>query len=174
MEQIPSCETNRFAASQEIPHILWNQKVHKCPSPVPILSQLDPVHIPTPHFLKIHLNIIFPSTPGSPKRSLSLRFPHQNPVYACPHPHTRYTLHTHKSESLKHESTSSVTPCVLVCKVPTCRMIHRSLRKREQVSPKRRYQSVKLHVATSHKFLVTSSLFRLLKQHKTTYLLIVW
>jgi hypothetical protein len=28
MEQIPSCEANRFAASQEIPYILWNQKVH--------------------------------------------------------------------------------------------------------------------------------------------------
>ena len=36
---------------------------------------------PTSHFLKLHLNIILSSTPGSPNWPLSFRFPHQNPVH---------------------------------------------------------------------------------------------
>jgi hypothetical protein len=59
MEQSPSWKANRFAASQEIPRILWDPKVHhcshKCPPPFPILSQLDPLHVPTSLFVKIHL-----------------------------------------------------------------------------------------------------------------------
>ena len=97
MEQSPSCEANRFSASQEIPRVLWKPKVyyrfHKCPPTVRILSQIDPVHTSTSHLLKNHLNIIFPSTPCSPKWALSLKFPHQNPVYASPLTHTRYMLH---------------------------------------------------------------------------------
>ena len=78
-EQSPSLEANRFSASQEIPRILWNPniryRIHECPSSVPILSQLDPAHTLTSHFLKVHLNIL-PSMPGSSKWSLSFRLPH--------------------------------------------------------------------------------------------------
>ena len=48
-----------------------------CPCPEPDRSG----PCPTSHFLKIHLNIILPSTPGSSKWFLSLRFPHRKRVY---------------------------------------------------------------------------------------------
>jgi hypothetical protein len=86
----PSWEANRFAASQEIPRILCNPNVHyriyKCPPPVSILSQLNPVHTTKSYFLKVYQNIMFLSTPGSPQWSLSLRFHHQIPVQVFPFP----------------------------------------------------------------------------------------
>ena len=61
----------------------------KVPASVSILSHLDPVHTPRSNFLKIHFNIILPSTTPSPKWSHSFRFLYQNPVHASPLP----TLH---------------------------------------------------------------------------------
>ena len=103
------------AASQENPRILWKPKVHhrthKCPPPVPILSQLHPIPTAPSHFLMFHLNIILPSTSGSPQWSLSLRLPHQNPVHTSPFPHTRHMprpshpsrfYHPHNSQYIKN------------------------------------------------------------------------
>ena len=79
MVQSPSWAADWFAASQEIPRISRNPKVHyrthKRQSSVPILGQPNPIHIPTTHLLEIHPNTIHPSTPRSPQWFLSLRSP---------------------------------------------------------------------------------------------------
>jgi hypothetical protein len=95
LEQSPSWEANRFSASQEILHILWNLKFHYHIHSAHHLSLFSASSIQsttlTSHFLKIHLNIVIPSTSGS-----SLRFPHQNAEYAsflhhlCYKPHPSY------------------------------------------------------------------------------------
>jgi len=76
---------NWFATSQEIIRISRSPKVHyrthMRPPPVCILGQPNPVHIPTSHLLENHPNIIYPSSPRSPQRSLSLWFPHQDPIH---------------------------------------------------------------------------------------------
>ena len=71
MVQSPSCEANCFAASQEIPRISRNPKVHyrthKRPPAVSILGQPNPVHIPSSHpwrsilILSTHLRLGLPS-----------------------------------------------------------------------------------------------------------------
>ena len=85
MVQSSSWEANWFAASQEIPRISRNPKIHyrthKRPPPVSILGQPNPVHIPTSHLREIHPNIIHPSTPRPLQWSPSLRVPHQDPIH---------------------------------------------------------------------------------------------
>ena len=92
MVQSPSWEANRFAAIQEIPRISRNPNVHYRTHKCYHLSLYWAISIlsinPISHFLKICLNIILPSVPGSPQWSLFLRFAHQNPVHASSLPHT--------------------------------------------------------------------------------------
>ena len=108
MKKSPSWEANWFSASQEISHILWKPKfyyrIHKCPPSVPILSHIDPIHVLTFPFLKIHINIILLCMPGSFKWSLYLRFPHQNPVYTSTLPHTCCMTHQPHSSLFDHSN----------------------------------------------------------------------
>lgn len=55
------------SASQDMPRILWNPKLHNRinnspPPPVPIPTQINPIHALPYYFLKINFNILFPST----------------------------------------------------------------------------------------------------------------
>ena len=106
MEQSPSWEANRFSAKQEIPHISWNPKVHyrihKCPPPIPILSQLDPVY--TPHPTSWRSILIFSSTLrlGLPSGLYPQVPPPPNPVCISPLPHTSYMPRPSHSSRFYH------------------------------------------------------------------------
>jgi len=106
MVQSPSWEANWFAASQEIPRISRNAKVHyrthKRPPPLSIMGQPNPVHIPTSHLLEILPNIIHTSTPRSPQWSSSLRFPHQVSIHPPQLTHTRHMPSPSNSSRFYH------------------------------------------------------------------------
>jgi hypothetical protein len=57
-----SWEATSCAAPQEFPEVLWNPKancrIHKSPPLVPILNQINPVHIRKSYVFKIHYNIV--------------------------------------------------------------------------------------------------------------------
>jgi len=80
-----------------------SQPVKKFPAFMEPEGSLPHSQVPTTsHFLKIQLNIILPSTPGSPHWSLSLRFPHQDRIRPPLLPHTRYMPRPSHSSRFYH------------------------------------------------------------------------
>jgi len=79
MEQSLSWEPNCFLASQEIPRLVWNPKVHYCiykhPPPIRTLSQITAVPVSLTHFLKIHLILPYHPCLGIPGGLFPSGFP---------------------------------------------------------------------------------------------------
>jgi len=105
MEQSASWDANRFAASQEITPTLWNTEVlyhmYKSPLPVPILSQINPVHVPIP----------IPEDPSQYYPPIYFwvlqvfSFPQVSPPKPCIHlfsPHTYYMSRSSHSSCFDH------------------------------------------------------------------------
>jgi hypothetical protein len=121
MELNSSWEAVYCAATQELPSILWNMKVHyrvhKSPSLVSILSQIDPVHT-TPDYLRsililsTHLRLRLPSGPfpsGFPTNILyAFLFPHSCYMPCPSHPpwfdHSNYGRRVGKREKSRKKS----------------------------------------------------------------------
>jgi len=94
MEWSPSGEVNIHSVSQEIPRLLWYQKVcfrvHMTLPLVTILIQISPIHTFPPYFHKFHFNIIFTSTPMCSEWSLPFCLSHQNFLHIFHRLHTCY------------------------------------------------------------------------------------
>lgn len=90
MQQNISWDTKSSLASKEIPHFLWNLKVHSHVHNSPLLDSILSHIIPLQalilfntvlvlSFIRIHFNIILPSPPRVSKRSLTsfpIKIPH--------------------------------------------------------------------------------------------------
>ena len=91
MEQSSSLEVKGASATQEIPHLLWNPKahyrIHKRPPPFPILSHINPVHVPhltswrSTLMLSSHLRLVLPLV-SFPRVSPPKPYTHLSPVRA--------------------------------------------------------------------------------------------
>jgi hypothetical protein len=132
MERSPSWETNSHSANQEIPHLLWNSKIHyrvdKSPSLVRILSQIHPVHNLPSCFSEILFDIIPESMPCSSDCSPPFRFSDQNFARVSLLPYVCYSPHPFIYTSLGHlnniwwsvhygehtEESETISTCILL------------------------------------------------------------
>jgi hypothetical protein len=118
MEQNPSWEANCFTGSQDILRVVWNPKLyygmHKCPPPVPILSQIYPVHSLNPTSWRSDLILSSCLCLGLSSRLYSSGFPTKT-LYKPLHTHTCYMLcPTH---SFRFDHPNNIGWCVQTIKL---------------------------------------------------------
>jgi hypothetical protein len=126
MDLSPSWEAANCAATQELPSVLWNPKVHyrvnKSPPLVPIPSLIHPIHTIPFYFSEIHSNIVHPPTSWSFPWSLSFWILHQYAICMPLLPqfvlHTLHISHYTASKTLKNEYNSHYKVEVHLC---TCK-----------------------------------------------------
>ena len=116
MQQNSSWEANRFSACKNIPRILWNSKVHyriyKFHVPVPILSQMNPVHAPLqPASWRSILILSFHPRLGLPSGLFPSGFLTKNPVYTSPLPYTCYMSRPSHSSRFYHRNNPQLMHC---------------------------------------------------------------
>ena len=98
MEQNPSWETKISSASEEIPHILWKQKILTMFTTAhhpTICTQISRMHTLKSYFLKIHFYIIFTSIHRPSMCSVPIS--HKNPVWTHPQ-HMPHASHLSSSQ----------------------------------------------------------------------------
>jgi hypothetical protein len=106
MQQSPSDKLPGFQLVKKFPKLYWPRKfINAFTSarhlPLSSASSIQTITL-TSYFLKSHINITLPSTPGSSNWSLFLRFPHQNPVYTSTLAHTCHMPRPSHSSRLYH------------------------------------------------------------------------
>jgi hypothetical protein len=79
MELSPVWEVANCAATQELPNILWNPKVHYPTGPYPEPDQFNPYHTIL-SLSQIHFNMVHPPNSWSSQWSLSFWLSHLYPI----------------------------------------------------------------------------------------------
>ena len=105
MGQNPCWKANQFSPNQEFLILLESEVAlpHlQVPANYSYPGRIKQVHATPSQFLMINLNITLPSTPGTCKCSLSLRFPHQYPVCNSHLPQTCYMPISSHSSRFDH------------------------------------------------------------------------
>jgi hypothetical protein len=80
-----------LSSSRSSPHFM---EPGGLPTLAPILSYRNPDHAILPYLFRVYFNLILPSTTRSYKLSLSLRSPHQKPVFTSPVFYTWHAPHS--------------------------------------------------------------------------------